>query len=223
MDKEKEIKDEAGSTKQDVVEVPKTNQKKENNTSLLIIFGIIIIFLSLVAGFLFYQNQKVKGELAKYMKPTPAPTVEPTPTPEPEISMGYLGYNPKGRMFTLDLPEECVEEMDENESVTIDCSTEDFKITINPSAGGFGIEGYEPADMITGDLIVDGYTWEYKIWIDEDVTAFASYDLTDPETNDYYLIHVEYDPYSDEAKEYFEDILLTFEFIEVETESSELE
>ena len=187
---------------------------KSNNSFLLIFFGITIIILTVISGFLFYQNQKVKKELAKYSQPTPAPTIAPSPTPELQVQTGYVGYNPDGKRFTLDLPEECVEDKNTESQAVITCTTDDFVITITPSASGFGLEGYEPEDIKTGELNVDGYTWEYKIWIDTDGTAFGAYSLTDPDTNDYYLIHVEFDPYSSDAQDYLEDILSTFEFIE---------
>lgn len=208
MEKKKVKKD-----KKESVAPAKKEEKKDTRSSLLVIFGILIIILSIVSGVLYYQNQKVKEELAKYIQPTPIPTVEPSTTPVPTKPVGYVGYNKDGKRFLLDIPEECGEEYGEN-NVSIICTTDDFLITINPQAGGFGMEGYEPAGMETGEIVVDGYTWNYKIWIDEDGTAFAAYDLTDEETEDYYLIHVEYDPYSPEAKDYFEDILSTFRFLE---------
>ena len=208
MDKEKK-----GKAKKESVSTPKKEVKKDNRSSLLVIFGILIIILTVVSGSLFYQNQKVKEELAKQRQPTPASTTIPSPTPEPKEPVGYVGYNPEGKRFLLDLPEGCGEEYGE-EDVSITCTTDDSIITINPQAGGFGMEGYEPAGMDTGEIVVDGYTWDYKIWIDEDGTAFAAYDLTDEVTEDYYLIHVKYGPYSQEAKDYFEDVLSTFRFLE---------
>ena len=207
MDKEKKSKE-----KKESASVPKKEEKKDNRSSLLIIFGVLIIILTFISGFLFYQNQKVKKELAILMQPTPSSTLVPSPTPEPKGPVGYVGYNTDGTRFLLDLPENCGEEYGE-EKISITCTTENSIITIDPQAGGFGIEGYEPAGTETGDMVVNGYTWDYKIWIDEDGTAFAAYDLTDEETGDYYLIHVEYDPYSQEAKEFFEDILSTFRFL----------
>lgn len=206
MDKEKKEKNKSASTL-------KKEEKKDNRSSLLVMFGVLTIILTIVSGILFYQNQKVKKELAKYTQPTPTSTSIPTPTPEPTKPLGYVGYNTNGKRFLLDLPEDCSEEYKE-EDVSITCTTEGSTISVNPQAGGFGMEGYEPAGMENGDITVNGYTWDYKIWIDEDGTAFAAYDLTDEDTEDYYLIHVEYDPYSIEAKDYFEDILSTFRFLE---------
>lgn len=206
MDKEEKSKE-----KKESASVPKKEEKKDNRSSLLIIFGVLIIILTFISGFLFYQNQKVKKELAILIQPTPSSTLAPSPTPEPKEPVGYVGYNTDGKRFLLDLPDECGEEYGE-ENISITCTTEDSIITINPQAGGFGIEGYKPAGTETGEIIVNGYVWDYKIWIDEDGTAFAAYDFTDEETKDYYLIHVEYDPYSQEAKAYFEDILSTFLF-----------
>lgn len=210
MDKEKKGKKELDN--KEGVTLTKKEEKKDTRSSLLVIFGVLIIILTVVSGSLFYQNQKVKEELAKHIQPTPASTIIPSPTPEPKGPVGYVGYNLDGKRFLLDLPENCGEEYGE-EDISITCTTDDSIITINPQAGGFGMEGYEPAGMDTGEIVVNGYTWDYKIWIDEDGTAFAAYDLTDKETEDYYLIHVEYDPYSVEAKDYFEDVLSTFRFL----------
>ena len=189
-----------------------SSKSTKKSSGVLLIFGIAIILLCVIAGFLYWQNQSLKKQLIVQIIPTPAPSIAPAPTPAPVKPTGFVGYNIDGNIFMLDFPEECVYNQDGDE-ITIACINNGEEIIINLQAGGFGIEGYEPADMRNGSIYVNGYTWEYKIWIDTDGTAFAAYDLTDPNTNDYYLIHVAFDPYSDDGKEYFENILTTFRFM----------
>lgn len=132
---------------------------------------------------------------------------------------GYFGYNLDGKRFALSLPDNCQEtDLGENSGqfnrFEITCKQEDFEIIINPQAGGRGLEGYEPLEYISGKLPINEYIWDYGIWIDEDGTAFSSYSLN-LSIKDYYLIHCNYYPYSEEAKTYFEQILSTFKFISV--------
>jgi hypothetical protein len=192
-----------------------------NKSSKGFIQIIIPIILSLVAlagiGYFALKNRQVK------MNPSQnkiTSTLSPIISKEVEAkNIGYSGYNLEGKRYSLSLPNECNEkdygkDAGQFSRFQTTCTTEKFKITINPQEGGRGWGDYQPAEVKTGKFPVGKYEWDYQIWLDADRTAFSSYSLTDPETQDYYLIGVRYDPYSETARNYFNQILSTFKFID---------
>ena len=189
----------------------------KNQKGFVHIFILIILALIVVGGigYYAYKNGQIKVIFTQNL-----PFSLPTPSLTPQLELpGYIGYNKEGKRFLLSFPPEC-EQTDRGENVSpfsrfqITCVTKSFKLIINPQEAGRGFEGYQPADIKTGELQVGEYEWKYKIWIDTNGIAFSSYELTDPQTQDYYLIGVSYKPYSKEAKNYFDQILSTFRFLD---------
>ncbi|HLE48992.1 MAG TPA: hypothetical protein VI819_03115 [Patescibacteria group bacterium] len=178
----------------------------------------LIITVWSTVSFLAYQNSQLDKHLKtnRGIQLSNKPQITPTPNEEPP---GFVGYNPDGKRFSLIFPDTCITTdrgRDEGhfDRFLVTCVTDNFKITINPQEGGRGLGDYQPAEIKSGKINVDNYIWKYKIWIDPDKTAFSSYELTDPTTKDYYLIRVNYYPYSEKAKAYFDQILSTFKFLE---------
>ena len=193
---------------------------KQNNRGFAPIIVLAVLIILIVTGLFAFRSTSTPRpssippiDTEAQDIPTETPSSQPTPVLE-----GYPGYNKEGKRFTLNLLEECQGEYRESFFVfnwhKISCTTKDFVITITPDAGGRGLHGYQPKEYREGEKFVSKYKWKYGLWVDEDGTAFSSYSLTDPDTNDYYLIHVRYSPYSIEAFNYFDQILSTFKFLE---------
>lgn len=174
----------------------------KNNFLVTLLSFLLLLFIA-TAGFFAYQTQnlvKQLNELKSTPLPTPLPTLKPTPKPD-----GFHGYNEKGKWFTLNFNDECTKD------VLVTCETKNFKIVINPQAGGRGAASAPEVFQITSGST----SWERRLFKDIE-GEYATYGFEDGRGIDgnYFLIEVHYHPYSVEAQNYFEDILSTFEFIE---------
>lgn len=179
-------------------------EAKKNNflTNLL---STLLLLTCLVAGFFAYQTQTLVKELQeiriqelKKQTPTPTPTVSP---------VGFSGYNQNGKRFTLDLSKECIQESG------IVCKTDAFTLTIDPESSGMGALSKPKISQ----LKFGNYEWEKRLFIEKD-REYATYGMT--YMDNYYLIKVIFEPYSDNASAYFDRILSTFKFTDSESITS---
>ena len=183
----------------------KTNNVKPNNGFLVSLLSVLLLISVLIAGFFAYQTQNLVKEITKLrVDHTPITTVEPLPTSKP---VSYHGYDAEGKRFSLNLGNECTEEIKSFDNVNIICNKTDFVMTINPQAGGSGAN----STPTISKLKFGNFEWEKRLFIDKD-GEYATYGME--YGKDYYLIQVIYDPYSIESSKYFDQILSTFKFVE---------
>lgn len=167
----------------------------KSSNFLVTLLSLLLLLAVFAAGFFAWQTQNIAKQIKSTSSPGPVDTSTPFPTP-----IGYYGYQ-KTRTYNLSLPEECVT------GVMIECTKANFKLSIDPEAGGRGTDTPTTSEKIN----IGGIDWERITW-DVDNTKYSTYGLT--QDNDYFLIEVRYNPFSTEAQTYFEEILSTFEFSE---------
>ena len=124
-------------------------------------------------------------------------------------------YNEKALTFTLNIPSEC--ELIDNTTNEywydkyLMCKFDGQSIRINPHEGGRGLES-EFLDISSGKSEYGGFEWSWRTFLSPDLSAYSVYSLTHPITDDHYLIGVNYEKGTDEAKEFVNSVFSTMIF-----------
>ena len=87
----------------DIKIVEKKKNNPDKNSSLLILFGILLIILSVFSTFLFIQNQKLKKSVVN-ATPTPLTTTTPTPTTDPKSD--WKTYSDPNGLYEFKYPQD---------------------------------------------------------------------------------------------------------------------
>jgi len=193
------------------------NKNSKGFIHLFLLFAFALIIITGI-GYYAYKNGQIKLTSQKDISPTP--TTPEQKEEEAGQKTGYTGTDPSKQKFILDLPEGCTEKRQESGgdmTVQITCITDNFTLLIDPQAAGRGI--YWQGDIIEGKVDVGSYVIDHATYISNentpDLQTFSHYSLTGIKNgidNDY-QIEIVYDKYSEQAREYADQILSTFKFL----------
>ena len=144
--------------------------------------------------------------------PTKAPVVDYTfELEDNEFITFYNQVNPLS--FTLNMPSQCkILNINEPLYKNIECNYDSQKIALKPTEGGRHGPSEPRKEIISNKIVYGGYEWESVLYIFTDLEASATYSLIHPETNDYYVMRVNYEKYSDNSANFVDRILSTMNF-----------
>jgi len=83
----------------------KTEVKPKKNFSLTIILSFTTIIATLIAGFFYFQNTKLRTELIKKIESIPTPTSIPSPTEAPDETIDWKTYTNDKYKITFKYPQ----------------------------------------------------------------------------------------------------------------------